>query len=195
MYRRGTAGKSALSLRLEPSRAIMASPRLVSGCEANFGISGRFPFAILIESRTVALPNEGDRCRLMGAGSCGGGTDGLGTVGIGGIWEGSCPCRARNESAVIQSACRSPDTVVNFSARAGVRMRIDRFQAAVSSGFLGNGVSSGTSRTDCMATAKKLALYDAKSDTELTLAPFLAEQRATRSWLFVVPHDRALIGR
>jgi hypothetical protein len=55
---------------------------------------------------------------------------------------------ARNDSAFIQSAWRSALTAVNFNARDGVKIRIERWKAAGSSGRFDSGVSSATSRTD-----------------------------------------------
>lgn len=83
-----------------------------------------------MESRTFARPKELDRFCLMGGGSYAG----IGMVGccfgksrgLVGISAGRRPDCARNDSAVIQSTCRSADTVVNFRARAGVSMRIER---------------------------------------------------------------------
>jgi hypothetical protein len=147
MYNRGTDGKSALSLFEAPSRAIIAVLGSESMRGGNRGSSGgRLPFARRIESRTFALPKDGDRCRLIGTLS---GTGNRGTAGTGGsceggggIWDGSRPDCAKKDKAVIHSSWRSCEMVVNFSARAGVRMRIERWNADLSSGFLGKGVSS-----------------------------------------------------
>jgi hypothetical protein len=46
---------------------------------------------------------------------------------------------------------------VNFKARAGVRIRIDRLNMVWMPALLGKGVLSGTSRTDLMTTAKTSA--------------------------------------
>ena len=46
---------------------------------------------------------------------------------------------------------------MNFKARVGVRIRIDRLDIVWVPTLLGKGVLSGTSRTDLITTAKTLA--------------------------------------
>ena len=162
-----------------------------------FGNSGRFPLARRIESRTVARPKEGDRCRFTGTLSGIGGRERTGTGGIcdggGGIWDGRRPDCARNESAVIHNPCRSCDTVVNFNARAGVSMRMERLKADRSSAPLGNGVSSWTSTTDWMTTVTDQHVFDRRVRNRLTLPTLLAKQSVSSSWLLTVPHNRTLV--
>ena len=73
--------------------------------------------------------------------------------GICGIRLGNCASRAKNVRAVIHRPWRSSVVAVNFSARSGVKIKIDRPHAVASSGFFGSGVRSCTSSTDWMATA------------------------------------------
>lgn len=100
-----------------------------------------------MESRTVDLPKDGDRWRLIGTPSIDwfDGTGGTGGISdfretCCGIWVGSWPDRAKKASAVIHRPCRSRVVAVNLRARSGVRIKIDLFQAEESSGDLGNGV-------------------------------------------------------
>lgn len=62
--------------------------------------------------------------------------------GICGIRLGNCASRARNVRAVIHRLCRSSVVAVNFRARSGVKIRMDRPHAVANSGFLDSGVGS-----------------------------------------------------
>lgn len=115
---------------------------------------GCLPFAKFTESRTFDLPKAGDPYRFAPA-------DFWYCSGIGGTC-GSCESctwsdSAKKDRAFIQSEWRSALTAVNFSARDGVRIRIDLWKADVSSGRLGNAVSSATSITDWIFTVRELA--------------------------------------
>ena len=118
-------------------------------------VSGRRPLARRTESRIVARPKEGERWRVAERGfSWGiGGVGREGIRGMAGNWAGRRPDWARKERAFIQSSWRVCETVVNFSALWGVRMRIERLNAVLSSAPLGKGVLSWTSRTDWIVTA------------------------------------------
>ena len=140
-YRRGTAGKSAPVSWLARSALAPVLSNPIPPSVLLWWKLGRLPFARRTESRIVALPKEGDRCRCFGK------TSGMGTGGagflLGGAAAGNCcgrrPDCARKESAVIQSSCLACDIAVNFSARCGVKMRIDRLNAALSSAPFGSG--------------------------------------------------------
>ena len=85
----------------------------------------------------------GKRC------SCSGGAGGKAFRSFtdNGEWE-------RKDSAVSQTKCRSCDVAVNFRARWGVRIKMERLKCTVPVGRepLGMGLSSLTSSTDLMIT-------------------------------------------
>ena len=71
-----------------------------------------------------------------------------GWLGMGGNSDGKRPDRAKKDNAVIHKACLSCEKVVNFSARAGVRISMERLKAELGPAPFGGGVSSMTSTTD-----------------------------------------------
>lgn len=141
----GTFGGSAMSLMASvPLASSKGSSGTADGCDTNErleldGVGLAFPFAMRIESRI------GLRLSILPGGgrysSCG--TGGREARSLAPIEEW-----LKNDSAVNQTKWRSNVMAVNFRARCGVRIKIDRLKWLPGPEPLGSGLSSLTSRTD-----------------------------------------------